>query len=153
MVGDVGWWLGRVDERRGVFPLNYVTFDDMPVDNSLLAAPITPRADRNRHSGSHLPEYDSQGGAERSVGAVLQGKEPRPASNSILKEITFTSLRLQKLIGRGMFFFIVLDNLTWLGGFGSVYLASYQGRDVAVKLIESSMMSDSELVQKSQELK
>ena len=34
-----------------------------------------------------------------------------------------------------------------------MYLATYQGRDVAVKLIESSMMSDSELVQKSQELK
>ena len=102
MVGDVGWWLGRVDERRGVFPLNYVTFDGLPVDDSTaLAVPITPRTDRNRHSGSHLPEYDGQSAAERSADVVQHAREPRPASNSILKEITFSSLRLQKLIGRG----------------------------------------------------
>ena len=58
---------------------------------------------------------------------------------STLTEVPFAELQMQGRIGRG--------------GFGTVFRARFRGVDVAVKQIDTSMMSPKEIVKKAQELK
>eukprot|EP00042_Codosiga_hollandica_P046682 m.493911 g.493911 ORF g.493911 m.493911 type:complete len:899 (+) comp57286_c0_seq45:97-2793(+) len=197
VTGDVGWWLGKIEQRCGLFPLNFVLEDTTtrpdPIAEPALAGEIasssqsaspqlasrspTPNstqqspssvaftADYNSTRGSQvaLHQVDAQSQHTSTHASQQSLRAPSPAHHhsqqqqnhrhsrkdsgpqasliveTVLNEIPFSELRNVKLIGRG--------------GFGLVHLAKYKKMEVAVKHIDSSGMSDSELLQKSQELR
>eukprot|EP00037_Helgoeca_nana_P023600 m.245506 g.245506 ORF g.245506 m.245506 type:complete len:906 (-) comp26406_c0_seq1:1765-4482(-) len=96
VIGDVGWWYGKVGSRAGVFPLNYVK-------------------------------------------AVVLPNEPHATDRPSLFEIDASELTKHKLLATG--------------GFGRVFLGSYNHKVVAIKELICTAVSDDQLASKCEDLR
>ena len=136
VTGDVGWWLGSIDQRSGVFPVNYVLEGEL-LEADIAVAPAPPLSPRTSHHAPLLAPV----APPTSTGTATSAQTSLSSSptESTLKEVPFTELTIVRTIGRG--------------GFGQVFFARLRGADVAVKQIDTSMMSDKEIKKRSQELR
>jgi len=106
--GDEGWWTGKVANKLGVFPSNYVA---QPKGN------LQHRAQPNKTKVYHKL-FDDDSPSE-PLGANVKGENTAPKLSINLREIDFNQLKLQEVIG--------------VGGFGKVYHGFLGEKEVAVK--------------------
>nr|CAB3263622.1 MAPKKK9/10/11 mitogen-activated protein kinase kinase kinase 10 [Phallusia mammillata] len=105
--GDEGWWTGKVANRLGVFPSNYVAQPKANLQH--LAQPRT----RVYHKLCEDDSPSDPAEVEAQDGIIAQ----KPIIN--LQEIDFNELKLQEIIG--------------VGGFGKVYHGFWGDKEVAIK--------------------
>ncbi|XP_076818975.1 uncharacterized protein LOC143464840 [Clavelina lepadiformis] len=108
MSGDEGWWTGKIANKLGVFPSNYVMQSKHNMQQHLAA--------QRTRVYQKLNEEDSP--LDPTVVAETDGMVQEKLTVN-LKEIDFNELSLQEIIG--------------VGGFGKVYHGSYEDQEVAIK--------------------
>ncbi|KAJ6667248.1 hypothetical protein lerEdw1_017226 [Lerista edwardsae] len=107
--GDEGWWTGRIEQRVGIFPSNYVTSSGS--SSSRLC---------RRHLGP--------------AGAAAEFRYPQPPAIQLL-EIEFSELVLEEIIGIGGFGKVY--RAVWLGEEVAVKAARYDPDEDISEAIEN----------------
>lgn len=102
--GDEGWWTGKVAEKVGIFPSNYVSPQNFV---NITKPPM-------RKVYKKLDEEDSP-----SEPMEISPEELFSQEEATLKLINFDELKLEEIIG--------------VGGFGKVYHGFWGDREVAIK--------------------
>ena len=126
--GDEGWWAGKIGNRLGVFPRNFVS-----------AKKQLPGA---KNSYQPLPDdyspleskYDA---CEKSVLEVVIKDDKADFDFANVKVIHKEELDLKHPVG--------------FGGFGNVFLGYYQGRKVAIKEFRHCTSNDEEFLRSVKE--
>lgn len=102
--GDEGWWTGKVAEKVGIFPSNYVSPQDLV---NIAKQPM-------RKVYKKLDEEDSP-----SEPMEISPEELFSQEEATLEMIDFNELKLEEIIG--------------VGGFGKVYHGFWGDQEVAIK--------------------
>ena len=101
--GDVGWWTGKIANKLGVFPSNYV---------------VQPKQKLPQHRNVYRLFTDDDSPSDPSEVSAADVTVGEKVSIN-LKEIDFNELSLKEIIG--------------VGGFGKVYHGFFRDQEVAIK--------------------
>ena len=127
--GDEGWWTGKIANKLGIFPSNYVA----PHKSTL------PHLQQQRKRGYQQFDEDEESPQDPETvmatdGVIGQAKISQ-RNSVILPEIDFNELKLQEIIG--------------VGGFGKVYHGYWGDKEVAIKAAKVDPDEDVSITQEN----
>lgn len=127
--GDEGWWTGKIANKLGIFPSNYVA----PHKSTI------PHLQQQRKRGYQQFDEDEESPQDPETVMVTDGvigqSHGANRNSVILPEINFNELTLEEIIG--------------VGGFGKVYHGYWGDKEVAIKAAKVDPDEDVSMTQEN----